>query len=100
MHMRVAGRVMSVRVLDHGMADILREDGSLYCGAITQSEAGIQRRVRDGALRADVVDPSVRTDVRALRVPTAPHADYPHAPGTLYDCGACEAMPDNDLDSD
>lgn len=35
-----------------------------------------------GALRevADLIDP-----------PTVVHADYPHQPGTLYDCPACES---------
>jgi hypothetical protein len=28
------------------------------------------------------------------------HVDYPHEPGFLYDCPACEAMPGKHLDDD
>jgi hypothetical protein len=28
------------------------------------------------------------------------HVDYPHEPGFLYDCPACEAMPGRHLDDD
>jgi hypothetical protein len=32
--------------------------------------------------------------------PLTKHVDYPHFPGDLYDCPACEVMPNNNLDKD
>lgn len=34
----------------------------------------------------------------ACNGPGLPHADYPHEPGTLYDCPACEASGELDAD--
>lgn len=40
MHMRVAGDVMAVKVLEHGV-QLLNDDGSNYSFPITHGEAGI-----------------------------------------------------------
>lgn len=41
MHMRVAGKRMRVEVREHS-AQIVREDGSPWCGPITHGEAGVR----------------------------------------------------------
>jgi len=45
MHMRVADKIMTVQITGgpYPMAQILRADGSPFCGAITLGEAGIGR---------------------------------------------------------
>lgn len=50
MHMRVAGRVMDVRLTEgeHPMAQLLNEDGSEFSFPITTGEAGIYGSLRDG----------------------------------------------------
>lgn len=57
MHMRIAGNVMSVKVLATGAQPMMGE--SAYCPAITHGEAGIHTEV-DGSLYAYVVEPTTR----------------------------------------
>ncbi len=65
MCLRVAGKTMNVKVLEHNAAQLMDDDGIPFSFPITHGEAGIQ---------------------------IITHVDYPHQPGYLYDCPACEAQ--------
>lgn len=46
MHMRVAGKVMDVKLVSENMAQLLRPDGSDFSFPITSGEAGFYRDER------------------------------------------------------
>lgn len=73
MHMRVAGRLMLVRPLPDGMAQILNEDGSPFSAPVTRAEAGLPYEDRG--------------PVPALDALMGRNADGELVPG--YPCVAC-----------
>jgi len=48
MHMRIAGRVMTVKILPSRMAQILNDSGEPFSFPVTLGEAGIYDRDGDG----------------------------------------------------
>jgi len=89
----VAGQVFREDALEYAETD---DGNSWYTGydmLRVRYGMGPAERARLGFTTDDMDDLSEEdpwgTLEHAWRVLWAQHADYPHEPGTLYDCGAC-----------